>query len=129
MRLSQIKKVLREDLAKAGESLPKWLDSMLQPINLFIENAGLALQNRLTFGDNFYCKEVSLNFTSDVEQEVNIKTAFAPSARCYGVLIVSSENEAIAHYKWANKNNGNIGVTVTFVTATDADCALIILLR
>lgn len=129
MKFSQFKRVLKEDLAKSNEPMPKWVDTLLQPINLFIENVALALQNRLSFTDNFYCKEVSVKLTSDVEAEVNPLTAFAPSARAYGVLVLSSENQSIAHMKWRNKTNGNVGLTVTFVSATEATCALLILLR
>lgn len=129
MKFSQFKRILKEDLSKAGGDIPAWMDTLLQPLNLLIENVALALQNRLNFTDNFYCKEVTIKLTSDTEREINPTTPFAASARAYGVLVLASNNNAIAHMKWRNKNNGNVGVTVTYVSATEADCTLLILLR
>lgn len=129
MKLGVVRRIVKEDLAKAGEQIPKWVDALLGPLNEFIEKVGLALQNRLTFSDNFLCKVIALDLTSDVEQEINPATDFSANARVYGVLIVSSDNKAIAHHRWAQKTNGNIGVTVTFVSASSATCTLILLLR
>lgn len=129
MRFSQFKRILKEDLAAAGGELPKWIDQLLQPINLLIENAALALQNRLNFTDNFFAKEVTLNFTSGIAQEINPTTEFAKSARAYGVLVLGSSGDAVSSYTWTNKANGNVSVAITFLSAADANCTLLILLR
>jgi hypothetical protein len=129
MKLGTLRRVLKEDLAKASSDLPKWLDSLLSPINEFIEKVGQALQNRLTFSDNFFAKEVTLNFATGVEQEVNAKAAFSGNSRVYGVLLLSSAGSTVSNYVWSQKTNGNIAVTITFATATDADCMLLLLLR
>lgn len=129
MRVTGLKRVLKEDLSKADANLPKWIDALLDPLNTFIDTVGLALQNRLTPADNFYCKEVTMSFTSAVEQELNPRTAFAPNARAYGVSLLASSGETVSTFVWDQKTNGNIVVTVTFLSATDADCTLQIWLR
>lgn len=130
MKFSGFKRILREDLSKGGGELPKWLDALLEPMNLLIENVAKALQNGLNFSDNFYCKEVSLKFTSGASLEINPTTAFAPNARAYGVILLSSNGAALASpLTWANKANGNLSVTITFVSATEGICTLLILLR
>lgn len=131
MKFSQFKRVLKEDLAAASgdDKIPKWLDAFLQPINLFIEQVAGALQNRLSFEDNFYSKTVVLNFTSGVELEINPTTPFAKTARALGVLLLGAGGSAVSHFSWENKNNGNLGITVTFLSVADADCTFLILLR
>jgi hypothetical protein len=129
VKFSGFKRILKEDLAKAGGEIPKWLDTFLSPLNQLIENVGQALQNRLNFGDNFYCKEVTISLTSNVEQEINPTTPFAPQARAYGLLVLSSSGQKISNYVWNTKTNGNVSLTVTFATASDANCTLLLLLR
>ncbi len=129
MIFSQFKRVLKEDLAQAGGEIPKWMDSLISPINLFIEQVALALQNRLNFQDNFYSKTVTLKFQSGVAQEINPTTPFAKAARALGVLALSSSGENVDSMVWDEQTNGNIEVTITFVSATEANCTLLILLR
>lgn len=128
MKFSGFKRILKEDLAKQGE-LPKWIDTLLSPINLLIENVGQALQNRLNFTDNFYCKQVTLTLTSAVALEINPTTPYAPTARAYGVLLLSTNGTDLVSYVWSNKTNGNLSVTVTLASASEAECTLLILLR
>jgi hypothetical protein len=128
MKLGILKRVSKEDLARSNEQLPQWLDSLLQPLNDFLEKAGNALQNRLSFEDNFYCKRVTLKFTDNVAQEISPRTDFAKNARAYGVLLVGSSGETVSTFTWEQLVSGNISVTVNFSSATDADCNLIILL-
>lgn len=129
MIFSQFKRVLKEDLSQAGGEMPKWIDTLIAPINLFIEQVALALQNRLNFQDNFYSKTVTLKFQSGVPIEINPTTPFAKSARALGVLTLSSSGENVDSMVWDEKANGNIEVTVTFVSAVEANCTLLILLR
>lgn len=130
MKLGTLRRVLKEDLSKAAsEALPKWVDALLGPVNEFIEKVGQALQNRLTFEDNFYAINRVQAFDSGVELEVNAKAQFSANARVYGVLIVSSAGETVSNYVWSQKSNGNIAVTITLVSATSAKCELLLLLR
>ena len=129
MKFGQFKRVLKEDLAKAGDELPKWIDVLLSPINLLIEQVAKALQNQLTFEDNFKAKEITLNFTSGVPIEINPTTSFAPTARAFGVLLLNSYGKAVISLVWENKNNGNVSVTINFTSAADGKCVLLILLR
>ena len=129
MKFSQFKRILKEDLAKAGDALPKWIDALIEPVNLLIEQAAKALQNQLTFEDNFKSKEVTLNFTDNVALEINPTTSFAPTSRAFGILLLNSYGEAVTSLVWSNLNNGNVSVTINFTSATDGKCVLLILLR
>jgi hypothetical protein len=125
MKTGLLKRISRDDLAKAGDALPRWVDVMLQPLNDFIEKVGLALQNKLTFRDNFSGKIIERKFTNDVEQEINpypdsSRGALRPSA-CYPA---TTGNLFITGFKWVQKDNGNIGVTIKFTGGTEATVRL-----
>ena len=130
MKFSGFKRVLREDLSRAGGELPKWLDAFLEPVNLLIENVAKGLQNGLNFSDNLYCKEVSLTLQNGASLEINPTTAFAQNARAYGVILLSSNGQALSSpLVWETLANGNIRVTVNFSSASESICTLLILLR
>jgi len=119
MILSTIRRILREDLSRAGE-VPKWADAMLEPLNQFIDQVALSLRNNLTFKDNFAGRQVSLTVTHDVAQEIN------PQSRnkVIGVLCVSAGGNVVTGFGWDTLSNGNISVTVQFAAgaATEANC-------
>lgn len=130
MKLGVIKRIQREVLARAGE-VPKAVDAMLEPLNEFIEKIGLALQGRLTFEDNFLCKQVFLEFTHAVEQLINPRSEAVPNARVTGVILLSAGGLGVDKFKWVQKDSGNIGVTISFdggSSTTTAKCRLIIFL-
>jgi hypothetical protein len=124
MKLGVVKRISRDDLAKAGGEMPKWLDALLDPLNDFIEKVGLGLLNRLSFRDNFLGKVVELKFTHDIEQEINPYPDNRGSLRVTGVLPVSTGEAFIEAFKWTQKQNGNIGVTVRFSGTTEATVRL-----
>jgi hypothetical protein len=124
MILGVIKRISRDDLAKTGEALPKWLDTMLTPLNDFIEKVGLALQTRLTFKDNFLGKVFESKFTHNTELEINPYPAQRGALRVIGVVPVSTGSVFITGFKWLHKSNGNIGVTIKFDGATEGTVRL-----
>lgn len=128
MILGVIKRIAKEDMAKFGQ-IPNWIDALLNPLNDFIEKTGLALQNRLTFKDNFLGKVVSTEFTHDTELEINPYPSTRGSLSVAGVIPVSTGELSIDAFKWVKKQNGNIGVTVKFVTGTSATLKLFIFLE
>ena len=128
MKLGLLKRIPKEQLAKSGE-VPPWLDGLLDPLNEFIEKVGLALQSRLTFGDNFLCKVVTQKFTSAVAGEVNPRASGQENLRVAGVLALDVSGEEITKLKWARKTNGNIDVTLTFTSGGEATCRILILLE
>lgn len=131
MKLGTIKRISRDDLSKSGDELPKWIDTLLEPLNQFIEKTGLALQGNLTLDDNFLCKRVSLKFTHNVAQSINPLPVGAKNLRVTGVIPVSAGSEGIDSFKWIQTSDGTIDVTFKFVggtSATVATCALFILL-
>ncbi len=127
----QLKRVLKENLARSKEAIPDWVDEVLKVYNSNFEQVGLALSNRLTFAENFNCTEVVREITHAVETEINPLAGKAGNLRVIGVVLVSSEGLVVDGFGWASKSNGNILVTVSFdggTSATVADCRFEILL-
>jgi hypothetical protein len=131
MKLGTIKRIAREDLAKSGEALPKWIDVFLDPLNQAIEKFALALGGQLTFDDNFSCKRVKLKFTHAAEQLINPFPTGVRQLSVIGVFPISAGDQAIDAFKWVSKSDGSIGVTFQFdggSSTTEAYCSIIILL-
>jgi hypothetical protein len=131
MKLGTIKRISRDDLAKSGEALPKWLDLFLDPLNQAIEKFGIALTGALTFEDNILSKRVKLTFTHAVEQAVNPFPIGTRKLSVVGVFPVGASDQSIDAFKWTSKQDGSIGVTFQFVggsSSTQAVCTIIILL-
>lgn len=131
MKLGTIKRISREDLAKSGEALPKWIDTFLDPLNQAIEKFALALGGGLTFDDNVSCRRVKLKFTHGVEQLVNPFPAGVRQLSVVGVFPIGAGEQGIDKFKWVTKTDGSIGVTFSFdggSSTTEATCSIIILL-
>ena len=131
MKIALLKLISKDQLSKAGD-IPKWVDSLLEPLNQFIEKAGQALQGQLTFSDNFLCKEPVVKLVHAVETEVNPYTsAKQKTLKVRGVLIQDASGVGVDGFKWSRKTNGNIGVTVKYdggVAGQQSNCTLLILL-
>lgn len=123
MILGTIRRILKEDLARSGE-VPGWADSLLSPLNQFIDTVTLSLRNNLTFRDNFACRIITNKFQHGVEREINPQTR----SKIIGMIPLSSGNEVLDGYRFRVKDNGNIGITLRFVaTGADAECTVVFL--
>lgn len=109
MRLSTIRRILKEDLARSGD-LAKWVDALLSPLNEFIDQVVSALRNNLTFVDNFACKLVTQKFVSGTEYEINPQS----KTKVSGVLLLDSGGMLVTSFGFYRKTDGNVGVKVTF---------------
>lgn len=134
MKIPVIRKVLKDDLARAGGEIPAWLDGFLYTLNQFIETVGSALQGRLTFADNVASKAVTLTFTHGVSQDV----AVDQSQKVTGVLpvlVTQSTDTAtataniISGIRVTLKGNGVISIMVNFAggAGVKASVSLLIL--
>jgi len=121
MKLPIIKSIRREDLASSGE-IPAWIDKLLGPLNQFIEQVGVAVTGRLSVGDNLAQKYISQTFTHNVELEINPNDR----RRVVGVVPVYCADKMLMGFKFTYKNNGNIGVTISFDSAGSSDCKIIL---
>lgn len=122
MILGVIRRILKEDLSRSGE-VPSWLDALLEPLNQFIDQVGVALQKNLTFRDNFACKVTTQTFTHAVEATINPQS----KQKVTGVIPLSGGEELIDAFGWRILSDGQIGVTVRFVdTSASADCSVIL---
>ena len=128
MRLGVIKRILKEDLAKGGD-VPSWMDYLLQPLNEFIEKVGLALQNRLTFADNFLCKTVTQSFDSGVVYQINPKlTSSQATLHVMGVLLMDPGGGTVSRWYWSRNSNGNLNVAITYSDVATAKATIYIFL-
>ncbi len=129
MKLSNVKRISKEDLAKVDKDLPKWVDPLLETLNSFIEQVTTTLNGNLTFDDNFLGKTVVLDFTSGVEQTVSIQVDGRSALRPYGVILADTNGSDASGFKWRTLSSGKLGVTITFSAVTKSICRLLIYLR
>lgn len=123
-----LKRVLKEELARSKESVPKYMEPVLKVLNDALEQIGNALSNRLSFEDNVNCTIVTRDFTSATELEINPLAGKSGNLRVTGALIIAASELTVDKFKWVQKSNGNIGVTVTFDGGGTATCKILALL-
>jgi hypothetical protein len=124
VKITSLRRINKEDIAKAGE-VPSWLDALISPLNDFLDQVTSALRNRLTFEDNFQCAVKTIKVYSGVESEVS--TGSRLSVR--GVQVLDGGEEIISSFGFRRLTNGNLGITVNFLTAADAEVTFLISLR
>lgn len=128
MNLGVVKRILKEDLAKNGD-VPSWMDYLLQPLNEFIEKVGLALQNRLTFSENFLCKVVSQSFISGTVYQINPKLVSSQATlHVVGVVLMDPGGGTVDKWFWSRNSNGNLNVSITYSDVTSATATIYIFL-
>ncbi len=123
-----LKRILKEELARSKEEIPQYMDVIIQVLNTNFEQLGNGLSNRLTFADNFNCIEVTRRFTDSVELEVNPLADRQGNLRAVGAQVLSASGLIVDSFKWIQKSNGNVGLTVGFASGGPADCKILILL-
>ena len=123
MKIASVRKIFKEDIAKTGD-VPAWINSLLDPINQFLDTITLALRNNLDLANNFAGKLIQTKFTHDVTLDVNPGT----NGKIIGVIPLSGGQQAITSFKWVRNDNGTIGVTFGFTAGgTTADtCTLFV---
>jgi hypothetical protein len=126
MKLPIIKKIQKEDL-QTGEKLPAWVDRMLTPINQFIEQVGIAVTGRLTFGENMAGKFIDGTFVHNEAKELNPNDARV----VYGVVPVFCSGDIIVGTSWTVLTNGNLSMTILFDSAgtESRSCRLLLLFK
>jgi len=121
VKLSTVKRITKETLAVGGGDLPKWIDSLLVPLNDYLEKMYLAVSGRLTFADNLQSTIVTVKLDHDVELKVSPQT----TSTVYGCILINSGGTMVTGFKWGLKSNNSIGVTVQLSGATSATCTLV----
>lgn len=119
MIFSAVRRILKEDLSRSGE-VPKWVDALLLPLNEVIEQVARAMQNRLTYKDNFQGVEKRVELTSGVETDVSTGSQL----RIKGLRIVEAEGKIVTGWGFNRKSGNTIGITVNFSVAGKATCTV-----
>lgn len=127
MNLGRIRTIAKEDFR--GKDVPEWLDQLLDPLNTFIEQVGLALQGRLTFEDNFFSKVLTLKLTHNTALEINpLQGGTARATRVLGVLALSAGGDGVDSLAWDQLSNGNVEITIKFTSGSgEQSCKLLLL--
>ena len=119
MKISTVRRIVKEDLVRAGE-VPAWIDSLLNPVNQFIDTVSQALRGNLSLGDNLRGKLVTIKLDHGVEK------AISPSplnSRVLGLLPLAFDEKILTQWSWRIKSDGQIGVTFYFSdSSTGNDC-------
>lgn len=122
MRLGTVRRILKESLG--GGEKPAWLDGVLEVLNEFIEKVGQALQNKLTFQDNFSCRIHSQTLTSATSVTIGTQSTL----RVRGVQLLYWGGKTLSGFKWDRGTNNSITLTATFTEGGSAACEILILL-
>lgn len=120
MKIPVIKRIQKDDLEKAGEKLPAWLEPFLQTINQFIDPVVTALNGRLSTRDNFSAKIIEQSFTSATELTFNPMS----QSKVQAVFVEYMGGKTLSGLKWVYKDNGTIGVTLTFSEGGSSTCRI-----
>lgn len=129
MKISVLKRISKEDLARSGDALPTWIDALLDPLNTFIENVGLSVQARLTLSENFARQVVTQTFNSGQTYEINPLASSTIRGRVVSIIPGYLGGKDLLGLQWDFKNNGNITIKLTFTGGGSAACTLYILLE
>lgn len=122
MKLGVVRRINKEDLARSGE-LPGWVDPLILTLNQFMDSMVTAMAGRVSFSDNIQCKIISTEFTSGTEAVINPQSALKP----LGIIPMYAEGKAIDSFKFVYKDNGQVGITLTFTGGGDANATLAII--
>ena len=115
-RVFEISKYLATDAGKE-------LSDVLQYLSDFAENVIRALQNNLTFADNFNAKATTLTLKHDVAQVVN-----TDGKRPVGILPMQavSATTGVDSLIWYVNNAGQVVIKVGFVGAPTTTVDLVV---
>lgn len=110
MKIRALSRIAAEEI-KSRKDAPSWLSLLLDPINQFLENITKALQNNLTFADNFAGTQSTVRIQHNTEIMVTPQTA----KRVITCMVLEAEGQAIDSFGWRRDNSGNIGITIKYV--------------
>lgn len=99
------------------------LSDFIQYVAELAENVIRALQNNLTFADNFNCKVTTLSLKHNVEQVVNTN-----AKRPMGILPMQavSSTTGVDSLIWYVNNSGQVVIKVGFVGAPTTTVDLVV---
>ncbi len=116
-RLSAIKRFLSTDYPAKYKDL---LDGMFYNLNQLIENLVAALNNGLTFKDNFSAQEQEVEVTAPVTLDSPLRLKSSLKGLCTKIMIGSVDNltdqSALAGAPFATFRNGSNEIIIVGIT-------------
>lgn len=113
MKIPVVEQILKDDLARSGETLPGWIDQFLYVINNFIQTVGQALQGNLDFANNFYGAEISYKLVHSVAQ------VYTPPVgkQIKGITLIDTGGQVVTGFGFTRLNSGSASITALFQAA------------
>lgn len=108
MKISAIKKFIKEDFIDA----PEWFGRFMDEINIFSDQIITMTENNITFNENVLCQPIEFSFTHGVQQKFENKLSGKPR----GIIVTESSGYAIDSYELRYDNSGKIGIILYFKT-------------
>ena len=102
-----VKSIRREDLPS---DVPDWIDSLLEPLNTFMDTTITALRNGINYRDNMRAELRKYTFTDRVELEILHK--FNGKV---GVTVLYCEDGYLVSTRQID--NDTVGVTIDFASS------------
>ena len=102
-----VKSIRREDLPA---DTPDWVDSLLEPLNTFMDTTITALRNGINYKDNMRATLKKFTFTDRVELEVSHKYNGK-----VGVTILYTEDGCLCSTRQID--NDTVGITIDFASS------------
>jgi hypothetical protein len=104
------------DGTKSYDDLRSFIEYQLA----FNQNVERILRQQITLADNIACRFVTGPFTSNQE------FTFDETRAIKGITCMSSLQSPVTSLKWVVKDNGSVGVTLTFATTVTQEATLTI---
>jgi hypothetical protein len=107
------------DQASLGKDVPSWFGGVVNYLNQLANPVVTALQNRLSFSDNFDCQVSTLEFVHNVEKIIAIPAGRRVIGAVPLLVTRSTDTTATTKNVWSGfrtdiKGNGTVGITINF---------------
>lgn len=132
MKLPSFNSLNEDEFANKGD-LPSWFRPLLQFINNFIYPVSTALTSNLTFQDNFLCKIVTLQLTSQVDTKISVDSRYKVIGG-FPVLSTGSNDSTaatqntIAGFRVTPLGNGQANIMADFSTGGSSTATITFIL-
>ena len=122
MKISTLRKISQEDLARYNDPIPDWVDGLISPINELLDQFTTAMRSGLSVRQNFLTTIIEVSCQNNVVTQVSTKK----NSKVLGVIPVFAQTRnaeilAIDSFGYTILSNSNIQFIASFdPTPTEA---------